>query len=286
MQIGYLSEKDIRQIEAHGLTLQDVEQQIERFEKGIPHLPLIRPCNLNDGIIPIPEEDISRYVQKFVQVASDGRISKFVPASGAATRLFKSPLAIYHNHKIRKMEDLVLASNAGDKDAEFTRQFIDHLDSFAFFNELKSVLAFNNLDLVTLQRDGEVRQILEWILTEKGLNYANLPKGLISFHLYEEHTRTPFEEHVMEALEYAIDKNSIVRIHFTISRDHKDKITRVINDFCHPFSIRGTVPDHLFIPGPIYRHHSCRQGEQTPEKSKGQTDFSSCRTRCFIEKSG
>lgn len=109
----------------------------------------------------------------------------------------------------------------------------DNLEKFAFYQDFKSDVESAGYDFESL-RNNNPKLILEYLLTEKGLNYGNLPKGLIKFHSYSDHCRTPFEEHIVEAMNYTKDKNNIARIHFTVDEKFQSIIESVINNFKFP----------------------------------------------------
>ena len=213
------AEKVIQQIIDSGVAEETIVEQIQRFRSGFPSTPLLRPCTPGDGITIIDGAERSRLLAKYKQAAQEGRITKFVPASGAATRMFKSLLAIYNS-----AENEISNLEGSDENVAFCRTFIDALRNFAFYDELKRIMAENGVNLDDACRDMDFRTILHYVLSPEGLGYGNLPKGLIPFHSYPEHSRTPFAEHIVESMEYARDANNKVRAHFTVSPEHRERI--------------------------------------------------------------
>ncbi|MFC1823670.1 DUF4301 family protein [Thermodesulfobacteriota bacterium] len=214
---------DIKQIEEKGISLEKVRSQIDRLKKGIPHVRLVRPCTIGDGITVLSPGDLERLNTLYTQSVSAGRAMKFVPASGAATRMFKLLLGIYNRPAKRDGEGGTVNNTPGDDDGAF-QNFIRGLEDFAFYEDLKRVMEKNGLNLKTLLSRKQYTPILEHILTETGLNLANLPKGLIKFHAYPGHTRTAFEEHLVEAATYTLDEQDVAAIHFTISPEQEQRI--------------------------------------------------------------
>lgn len=223
MSGSIFSSQDIRQMEERGITLDQAVQQIERFKKGMTFLQLIRPCILGDGIAALSDDDLERLSSIHESAALSGRAMKFVPASGAATRMFKSLMQVYNElvryssarmNSVINNEDLYSPLN----------QFINSLDRFAFYDDLKKVMKRDGLDIQTILRNKDHQEILKYVFSEKGLNLANLPKGLFKFHAYGDHSRTAFEEHLVEAAAYVLDINGIARIHFTVSPEHEEEI--------------------------------------------------------------
>jgi hypothetical protein len=95
------------------------------------------------------------------------------------------------------------------------------LKQFAFYDDLKTVMARQGLDLERFMAQGQYKDILEYLLTPKGLDYANLPKALLKFHRYPDHCRTPLEEHLIEAAAYTLDQQGVARLHFTVTPEHR-----------------------------------------------------------------
>ena len=207
-----------------------VLSQLVLLEKDDSFLTLDRPCTIEDGIIVIPEDRTQSLIEKQQNAADHGRTMKFVPASGAATRMFKELLAYSTSHEKIVPKEVEREAQAGDNDAQTVLGFMNNLASFAFFRKLEAVMQRDNLDIATLMDKGDFTTIVDYTLTEKGLNYAALPKGILTFHQYPDHTRTALEEHLVEAAHYVRDGQGICRLHVTISPEHKDDFRRLVDD--------------------------------------------------------
>lgn len=216
------SQQDQRQIEALGINPSQVEAQLAIFRKGHSYLLLNRPCTLGDGILQIPPEEKKTFVEIQEKAAQEGRFIKFVPASGVASRMFQALLSCYHTFPTRGMEELFQEADPFHNDLKACSSFLNNLDRFAFFEELKKCLDREGLEREVWTEPGNCPAILGCLLTEKGLNYANLPKGLIQFHRYPNQNRTSFEEHLMEASRIVCDSRRINRLHFTVSIGHQE----------------------------------------------------------------
>jgi hypothetical protein len=204
------SQKDEIQIKERGSQLDVVQKQIENFKKGFPYLEVIEAATLGKGIIKLDDEDIQRNDERFDQQISAGVVPlKFVPASGAASRMFKSLFEALEECEVDEDPEISLAKNAA------VRQFLVNKEKFAFFSDLKK-------SITDMGAEEVCRNWIEFLLLEKGLNYGSLPKGLLKFHKYTNGERTPFEEHLVEGAQYAKDKNNVVRLHFTVSPEHKE----------------------------------------------------------------
>ncbi|HVY54413.1 MAG TPA: DUF4301 family protein [Thermodesulfobacteriota bacterium] len=208
----------IREIEARGIEPGLVLSQIEMFERGMPPAELVRPCTPGDGIVTLWGETES-YARLYESGKSGREIVKFVPASGAATRMFKDLLSASKGGPLVRAR-LESAAARGDEESGAVLRFISELGRFAFHDDLESALEKNGINLKHILAAGEYGEIIAHALDAKGLNYASLPKGMIVFHKYPVHNRTAFEEHLAEALAYATDDKGRARVHFTLSPEH------------------------------------------------------------------
>lgn len=175
----------------HGIAPDAVRQQMQYFQSGFPYADIVAPATLHSGVLPNPG---TGYAQIYRTARDKYNIVKFVPASGAATRMFKDLFEFMTTGEINQITEKTLAN----------------LDKFAFYDELRDKLPQNATD----------QEIFEYILTERGLNYGNLPKALLAFHKYNDCTRTALEEHLVEGALYSTS-NGVVKIHFTISPEHR-----------------------------------------------------------------
>jgi hypothetical protein len=223
------TERDLKQIRKRGMTPELVQAQLNAFERGFPHANLERPCTLGDGIVSLQGIDHERLIEAHNRAASKGRLMKFVPASGAATRMFKSLLSgLECMEKTR--EGLHDKSQLKNPDEEAFLHFLNNLNRFPFINSLQDCLRKDGLDVEDLLLRKDYQTLLNYLLTPKGLNLASLPKGLMPFHTYPDHVRTPLEEHLVEGAAYSKDKYGQVPIHFTISPEHDQPIKSHIRD--------------------------------------------------------
>ncbi len=162
----------------------------------------------------------------YEETSSSLEVLKFVPASGAASRMFKHLFEF--REKIRNGEnpDILLE----DKGFNSVFNFFASIKKFAFYQALKEKIAANNLSIETLLEEKNYGEILDYFLTEKGLNYGNLPKGLLLFHKYENGARLAIEEHLMEGIHYAAGGSGKVKIHFTVSENHKPLFQKAFDE--------------------------------------------------------
>ncbi len=212
------SAKDKKQIENRGSDLHTVLLQIENFKTGFPYLKIIDAATVENGIIRLSEPDLEKAVNLYNEKIAHGiRPLKFVPASGAASRMFKDLYEALDSLNKNIPEEEVLKTNKGAK------KYIGGFENFAFAAELKSVLE-------KAGAEQSVRNKIDYLLSEKGLNYGALPKGLLKFHKYEDGGRTPFEEHLVEGAAYAKDNHGKVRLLFTVSPEHQAGFENLLNE--------------------------------------------------------
>lgn len=207
------SSDDLRQMAELGIPPEEVERQLVLFRQAPPYTHVLRPCRPGDGIRQLSATEEPWLLARFEGAVRDGRIGKFVPASGAATRMFKPLLAYLESH--------------GDEPTGEARVFFDNLDRFAFRGALAAAMARHGLDLERALELGDHRTLLEHLLTDRGLGYSDLPKGLLLFHRYPDGPRTPFEEHLVESADLARSAEHACRLHFTISPQHEAEFHRL-----------------------------------------------------------
>ncbi len=225
-----LTKKDIQQIEAKGLTVDDIQKQLSNFETGFPYLPIVKPTTPGDGIRRMNQAEVDKFKQNYEQVLSESRITKFVPASGAASRMFKF-LFEYLNQ-------------ADEQPNEDVKYFISQLHHFAFYEDLKNIFEKKGFNLEQELKKANYKHIIDVFLNENGLNYGILPKGLIKFHQYLDHSRTSFEEHWVESVGYAKQDSEETHIHFTISPEHSALFEQLVNQKLESYQQQLKVSIH------------------------------------------
>ena len=228
-----LTQHDLKQIAQKGISEQQIDTQLGQFKTGFPFLKLEAAAAIGKGIIvPTPIES-KNYVAAWQQYKAQGkRVVKFVPASGAASRMFKDMFAF-------------VDADYDMPTTPFENKFFDHIRKFAFYNELDVACQKNNgKDIKTLMAEGNYKAIAANMLKAEGLNYGQLPKGLLLFHNYPEGPRTPMEEHLVEGAMYAAS-NGEAFVHFTVSHEHmelfKQKVAEKANFYSQKYGIRYDI---------------------------------------------
>ncbi len=206
------TDTDLAQLKAHGISEEKAEQQMECFKRGFPALDIISPASVGDGIMRLTEEETEEYIRIWQEYLDEGhKILKFVPASGAASRMFK---------------DLFAYLNTGE-DTPFVEQFLSHKDEFAFGPQLVGY---------------EGKAAVSHLLNDMG--YGHLPKGLLLFHSYNDGVRTPALEHLVEGALYASSKGE-VNLHFTVSHEHLELFRKHIEEHQEEYEKRYGVHYHV-----------------------------------------
>ncbi len=238
---------DLDQMNALGISMEQVKQQIANFRNGFPKTELLGAATIaNGGIVKLTDADIERCINSYHTLGDGKRILKFVPASGAATRMFKT--LIEFSAKYYGMDYSVY------KDFPDVKEFIEHIRSFAFFEELEECMAAHGLDFGDCMDRGDFATIINILLKDQYMGYGSKPKGMLKFHRYTERgtdgtavlcPRTPFEEHIAEATEYARNSNGHVYLHFTVSPEHRDlfqqKLKTVKRDYEKKYGVTINV---------------------------------------------
>ena len=208
--------RDLRQLSELGIPQKEAARQIDLFRDPPPFTRVLRPCRPGDGIRAISAAEHPALLGQYDAAARRGRVAKLVPASGAATRMFKDLLS----H---------LYAPEGSEAPAAVRTFCENLPRFAFYEDLAAALAADGIDLEASIRSKDYKTVLKYLLEDAGLGYAELPKGLLAFHRYPEGPRTPFEEHLVEAAALTREQDGLCLLHFTVSPDHQERFERLLD---------------------------------------------------------
>lgn len=206
MQAGF-SDNDLRRIEKQGRSVERIREQLALFQKGPRFIVLDRSCSAGDGVVVLENAEMKLLKDRYEDAVCSEHFYVFVPASGAASRMFRR----WHQFMQKKDFD---GSEEGDL-------FARELPGFAFYDDLERVIEREGESLDELLQEKRYSRILRYVLTSEGLNYADLPKALLKFHRYGGVSRTPLEEHLSESARYVRDGSETCRIHFTLSPEHR-----------------------------------------------------------------
>ena len=228
-----ISTSDLDQMKALGISQEDIEKQRQFFVNGFPPLPIIGNVADGDGVRKISEDEIPELIESWDKACENLDVQKFVPASGAASRMFKALYAF------------VNADSPALDDHPAAKEFVEKITDFAFYEDLIQALDKAGYDFEKLMAGEAYQLIVAYVLNEEGLNYGFLPKGLLKFHNYDAGSRTAAEEHLAEAAEYAVSKGKDIYIHFTVSPQHKELFASHLEDARKPFEERYGVTYHI-----------------------------------------
>lgn len=233
---------DRKQIEAKGINPEQIEKQIEQFKKGFPFIRLEAPATVNHGLVKLSAEQTAKWVQKFEEEKSKHDLLKFVPASGAASRMFKHLFAF-----LEEFDGSPEAIETVDGQTDFNSvgYLLKNLRHFAFYDALSHEARKAGQNLEQLQQSKQYGQIIKLLLDEQHLGYASSPKALLLFHAYPEGSRLALEEHLIEAAHYSTNEDGTARVHFTLSPEHRKAfegaVDRLKGKYEKAFGVRYTV---------------------------------------------
>ncbi|MDE6226149.1 MAG: DUF4301 family protein [Muribaculaceae bacterium] len=204
-----LNEKDLEVLTLKGISTEKLEEELRMLTSGFPYLHIEAPATPGHGISvlsPEMEEKAENIWKEYL--AKGGKVLKMVPASGAASRMFKDLFSFLNGKKDKP-------------DNDFMKKFFAEIENFAFFPQLNFLcLSLYGLSVDSLIKEKRYKDIVAALIEKEGLNYGQLPKALLSFHKVPGASRTALEEHLAEGAQYAAGKDGKVRVHFTVSEDH------------------------------------------------------------------
>lgn len=225
---------DINQILQHGSTVEFVESQLELFKKESLFINLYKSANKPNDIADldnIPKNDI----------IPEYKITSFIPASGAASRMFKSLFETLN--EISDNPDSFTLEESSNIQSPY--HFFANIRQLALYENLKEALAKDGYDIEQLLKDKDYKTILEYLLTDKGMNLGSTPKALIPFHLYDNKFHYAFEEHIAEAISYLSAENRNVYIHYTLSPEHIDRFLSIADKIIPEYERKHNCKIHI-----------------------------------------
>ncbi len=206
-------------LENRGIDEVTLNEQLEMLREGFPFLKIEAPATVGNGIFRLSDEMQATSLSLWEEfLSSGGKAVKMVPASGAASRMFKDLFA-FLNGKHDK------------PDNDFIKKFFAEIEKFAFFPLLNATcMRLYDKSVSSLVAEKRYKDVVAALLLETGLDYGRLPKALLEFHKIVGSSRTPLEEHLAEGAEYAVGKDGKVRVHFTVSSDHMPLVERKLEE--------------------------------------------------------
>lgn len=220
-----LTEKDYTQVKKRGISTGKLQEQLNIFKEGNTKINLKKPAILNDGIVQLPDESVKEYADYFDSKKDNFKLTKFIPASGAATRMFKflNEFIVNYNPEKETVKEYITKNN----DTALAT-FLDNHDKFPFSKAIIDTLK-QNPDYKKWDKSNFAHHFIKTMLQDEKFDYANKPKGILPFHEYKSCTATPVREHFKESVAYAASQNK-TNVHFTISEEHLDGFNEAFNE--------------------------------------------------------
>lgn len=212
-----------------------IEKQLENFRKGFPFINLVRHAGTGDGILELQGEKRNFFLTYFDQHFRHYRMLKFVPASGAASRMFKK---LFEFLDMEDGNEVPLEKISNEKTPDSVYQFITNIRKFAFYEDLDMALQSEGTSVDKLIEQGQYKKLIRELLLGTGMSYAQLPKALLKFHKYQDGSRVAAEEHLVEAAHYSVDACRVARIHFTVSPEHISSFNLKLKEVTGKYSAR------------------------------------------------
>lgn len=235
------TKEDLKNFKHRDIKAGQVDKQLANFEKGFDYVCLSEPATAGNGIRRIsPEEELPLLVS-YQEACKTSDIIKMVPASGSASRMFKDLFTFMDEYKGTQEEFLEFVQ---DKKTGSIYNFFEKMDELPFYNRLSSVMWADGKDIQKMLLKREYTEVLKYILSKKGLNYGNTPKGLVDFHIYRDFVRTAFDEHIVEGALYCNCGNA-AKLHFTVSEEYMNpfntRLKKVTKVFEKMFNVKYNV---------------------------------------------
>ena len=230
-----ITENDKALLSKKHISEEVLNHQLQCFVTGFPFLKLSAAASIGNGILAPTETEEKEYLAAWDAYTADPKheIVKFVPASGAASRMFKNMFAFTD-------------AEYDVPTTDFEKKFFNEIHHAAYFSELNAAcLKLHGADIDTLMAAGKYKAIVHAMLDAEGLNYGSLPKGLLKFHSYKEGSRTPLEEHLVEGALYARQNDGSVKVHFTVSPEHRALFEKLVAQVVPTYEKKYNVTYHV-----------------------------------------
>ena len=218
------NQADFEQIKSHGIALDKIIDQLSIFQTGIAKIILDRPAKIDDGIIKLSKEEFQNLANYFDVQKQNLKLKKFVPASGAATRMFKFLNEFLNEFDYQNESINAYINRKNDKNLPI---FLAGIEKFPFYEKVKNRLKELYPDYYSLESHEKSYRFIKTMMCQKNFDFANKPKGALDFHKYQTHLATPIQEHLNECMIYA-SANNVSNLHFTVSENHQVLFEEII----------------------------------------------------------
>ena len=230
-----LTQEDKALLAKKGISEEQIAAQLACFEKGFPFLKLEAAASIGNGIVATTDSERDAYIKAWEAYKNEGGhvVTKFVPASGAASRMFKNLFEF-------------LGADYDEPTTDFEKKFFSQIEHFAFYADLNEACRKNaGKDIPGLLAGKDYKAVVANLLEAAELNYGALPKGLLKFHKYEDGARTPLEEHLVEGALYAAGADGKVNVHFTVSPEHRSLFEQLVGEKAAKYAEKYGVEYHV-----------------------------------------
>lgn len=221
------STADLNLFQQKGIELTTINQQIAAFKKGFPFINLESSATIGHGMIKYSEQEVDELIAYFDANKDNFELLKFVPASGAASRMFKHLFEFVQSFQGTTTEIEALET---DTDPNSVGYLLQNIQKLALYSDLKVVALQQSLDVDQLIEKKAYKTVVQLILEDSGLGYGNLPKALLRFHRYGNESRFAIEEHLVEAAMYSRNEQNQAKVHFTLSPEHRNLFEMRLNE--------------------------------------------------------
>jgi hypothetical protein len=236
-----ITETDFEQIKAKGISLDKIETELLLFRSGIPKVSLERPATIGDGILNLTNEKFQEFANSFDLKKTNLKLKKFVPASGAASRMFKFLNEFLNDFDYENETINAYINRKKDKNLPI---FLAGIEKFPFYEEIKSAVKQLYPDYYSLESHEKSYRFIKLMLSNEHFDFANKPKGVLDFHKYHKHIATPVEEHLNECAFYA-SSNSVSHLHFTVTEHHENLFKAIIDKVKEKVESKSNTKVHI-----------------------------------------
>ena len=231
---------DLEQFKQKGIDSKQIERQLDLLKKGNQPVDILKPATVNDGILQFTDEEKEYYKNFFETHKNSYSLQKFVPASGAASRMFKDWIYFHDHYKPGKdfYKRFVKQHQLESMPPE-VEDFLDEISGYAFYEDLMEAVKENEPGFFQLDENEQAWKFIHYILSEEGLNYQKLPKLALKFHRYGKNkSLTPAEEHVIEAMDHSLNDQQEAKIHFSISPAHEQLFKKIQKELGNKYPVK------------------------------------------------
>lgn len=221
------SNKDRKYFKSNDISLQTVKEQLLNYKNNFPKAKLEKAATIGDGILKVDSDTVNKYIEEYNFKMNDYSIHKMIPASGAASRMFQQLYEFKETYNGSQEDFLKLNTNQEPGSMYY---FFHNLHLLPFYKELRDNLMLRGYYIEQLLEKCEYNFIIDEIISEDGLKYGDMPKGLIKFHSHLEAAVTPMEEHLVEAAHYCKNRKGNAYLNYTVSEDHLKTFKRYLKE--------------------------------------------------------